>query len=201
MVEGSVRARQDRRVDFERNEVLPLLVHGDAAFAGQGVVMETLNLSQTRGYSTGGTVHVIINNQIGFTTSDPLDSRSTLYCTDVAKMVQAPIFHVNGDDPEAVAMVSQMAMDFRMEFNKDVVVDMICYRKHGHSEAEHIIDAGAGETWKAVYSPDGKFVATGSQQGNVNLFHVATRKKVTSMATNGKFVLSVAYVSNMPQHV
>ena len=136
VVEGSVRARQDRRDDVERNKVLPLLIHGDAAFAGQGVVMETFNLSQTRGYSTGGTVHVIINNQIGFTTSDPLDSRSTLYCTDVAKMVQAPIFHVNGDDPDAVAMVAQMAVDFRMEFNKDVVIDMICYRKHGHSEAD-----------------------------------------------------------------
>lgn len=136
VVEGSVRARQDRRNDVDRNEVLPLLIHGDAAFAGQGVIMETFNLSQTRGYSTGGTVHVIINNQIGFTTSDPLDSRSTLYCTDVAKMVQAPIFHVNGDDPEAVAMVGQMAVDFRAEFNKDVVVDMLCYRKHGHSEAD-----------------------------------------------------------------
>ncbi len=136
VVEGSVRARQDRRADVDRNQVMPLLIHGDAAFAGQGVVMETLNLSQTRGYSTGGTMHIIINNQIGFTTSDPLDSRSTLYCTDVAKMVQAPIFHVNGDDPEAVAMVAQMALDYRMEFNKDVVVDMICFRKHGHSEAD-----------------------------------------------------------------
>jgi len=136
VVEGSVRARQDRRGDIERNSVLPLLIHGDAAFAGQGVVMETFNLSQTRGYSTGGTVHVIFNNQIGFTTSDPLDSRSTLYCTDVAKIVQAPIFHVNGDDPEAVAHVAKIALDFRMEFNKDVVIDMICFRKHGHSEAD-----------------------------------------------------------------
>jgi 2-oxoglutarate dehydrogenase E1 component len=136
VVEGSARARQDRRGDTTGSQVLSVLVHGDAAFAGQGVVMETLNLAQTRGYGTGGTVHLVINNQIGFTTSDPRDSRSTIYCSDVVKMIEAPVFHVNGDDPEAVVFATQLAMDFRAQFHKDVVVDIVCFRKLGHNEQD-----------------------------------------------------------------
>lgn len=136
VVEGSVRARQDNIKDKEGKKVLPVIIHGDAAFAGQGINMETFNMSQSRGYSTKGTVHIVINNQIGFTTSNQEDARSTLYCTDVAKMVNAPIFHVNGDDPESVLQVTQLALDYRMKFSKDVVIDMVCYRRHGHSEAD-----------------------------------------------------------------
>jgi 2-oxoglutarate dehydrogenase E1 component len=136
VIQGGVRARQDRHPEDASDLVVPVIVHGDAAFIGQGVVTETLGLSKTPAYGTGGTIHVVINNQIGFTTSHPQEARSTLYCTEVAKLIQAPIFHVNGDDPDAVLFVTRLALDYRLRFHSDVVIDLVCYRRHGHNEAD-----------------------------------------------------------------
>ena len=136
VVEGSVRARQFRRGDTKGDQVMPVLLHGDAAIAGQGVNQECLNMAQTRGFYTGGTIHIVINNQIGFTTSDPRDTRGTIYCTDIAKMVEAPILHVNGDDPEACLLAVEIALEYRQQFHKDIFIDLVCFRRLGHNEAD-----------------------------------------------------------------
>ena len=136
VVEGSARARMERRGDLTGSQVMPVLVHGDAAIAGQGVMQETLAMAEVRGYSTGGTIHIVINNQIGFTTSDPRDLRSSLYCTDIMKVIDAPVLHVNGDDPEAVVLATQLAVEFRSQFKKDVAIDIVCFRKLGHNEQD-----------------------------------------------------------------
>ena len=135
VVEGSVRARQERRGDERGDKVMPVLIHGDSAFAGQGVIQETLQMSQARAFYTGGTIHLIVNNQVGFTTHDPRDTRSTLYCSDVAKMIEAPILHVNGDDPEAVVFAPRFAVAYRMQFHQDVVTHLLRYRRLGTTEA------------------------------------------------------------------
>ncbi|MDO8330382.1 MAG: 2-oxoglutarate dehydrogenase E1 component [Fluviicoccus sp.] len=185
VVEGSVRARQMRRKDTEGKLVLPVIVHGDAAFAGQGVVMETFQMSQTRGYKTGGTMHIIINNQVGFTTSFRDDARSTEYCTDIAKMVQAPIFHVNGDDPEAVFFITQVALDYRMQFKKDVVIDLICYRRRGHNEA----DEPSG-TQPLMYQVIGKLPTTRSLYSDqLVLAGVMTRAEADEMVEDYRSAL------------
>ena len=177
VVEGSVRARQDRRGDEAGDQVLPLVIHGDAAMAGQGVVAETLQLSQTRAFRTGGTIHVVINNQIGFTTSDARDTRSTAYCSDVAKMVEAPVFHVNSDDPEAAVAAMRLALRFRAEFHKDVVIDLVCYRRLGHNEAD---EPGATQPlmYKAIRAHPTVLTLYGKKLAEANVVGEAERTEI-----------------------
>lgn len=197
VVEGSVRARQDRRGDKRGGKVMPVLIHGDAAFAGQGVVTETFQLSQARGFYTGGTVHVVVNNQVGFTISDPADARSTPYATDVAKMIEAPILHVNGDDPEAVIYAARLAVQYRMKFNKDIVIDLVCYRRHGHNEADEPSatqpvmyktikqQKSTRELYAAQLQDDGVIDAQGAKQLMENYRDVLEQGKTVAPSTLG----------------
>lgn len=194
VVQGSVRARQDRRGDKTGDKVISVAIHGDSAFTGQGVVTETFNMSQTRGFYTGGTIHIVINNQIGFTTNKQSDVRSTSYCTDVAKMVKAPIFHVNGDDPEAVVFVTRLALDYRMKFNKDVVIDLFCYRRHGHNEADE-----PGATQPLMYQVIKKHPTTRQLYANA-LIESGILTKEQDKATIDKYRAALEIGKNMVPH-
>jgi 2-oxoglutarate dehydrogenase E1 component len=194
VVEGSVKARQDRAGKDGKSTVIPILIHGDAAFSGQGIVMETLNMSQTRAFSTGGTLHIVINNQIGFTTSNPADARSTLYCTDVASMIQAPVFHVNGDDPEAVIFVAKLALDYRMTFNKDVVIDLVCYRRLGHNEADE-----PAATQPSMYKKIRKHKTTRKLYAQKLIeARVVTEEEITKMGQEYQKLLETGQVVSRP---
>ena len=170
VIEGYARYHQEKIGDEEGQKILPVLIHGDAAFSGQGIVMETLNMSQSRGYTTKGTIHIIINNQIGFTTSKQYDARSTDYCTDVVKMVNAPVFHVNAEDPEMMSFITRLALDYRMRYKKDVVIDMICYRRHGHNEADEpaVTQPMMYEAIRKMPTTRANYAATLLSQGIIN---------------------------------
>lgn len=194
VVQGSVRARQRRRRDTEQKQVLPLQLHGDAAFAGQGVVMETFNMSQARWFGVGGSIHIVINNQVGFTTSNPKDSRSTTYCTDVAKMVEPPILHVNANDPEAVYFAAMFAIDYRTTFKKDVVIDLVCYRRHGHNEADEP-SATQPVMYKAIKAMQVPYVIYAKKLLNEGLIKDGDEKKLADdyrkTLDEGKTVVNV----------
>ncbi len=204
VAQGSVRARQRRRRDTGKCQVLPIQIHGDAAFAGQGVVMETFNMSQARWFTVGGSIHIVINNQVGFTTSNPDDARSTLYCTDVAKMVEPPILHVNADDPEAVYYAAQFAIDYRAAFKRDVVIDLVCYRRHGHNEADEP-SATQPLMYKVIKSKPPLCVTYAAQLQQAGVISADLEKKLEDDYRNaldiGKAVVNVSddasYVNNV----
>lgn len=194
VVQGSVRARQTRRHDIDQNQVFPVQIHGDAAFAGQGVVMETFNISQARGFKVGGSIHIVINNQVGFTISNPQDSRSTLYCTDIAKMVEAPILHVNANDPEAAFFAALFAMDYRNTFKRDVVIDLVCYRRHGHNEADEP-SATQPVMYKIIKAMDPPYVSYAKKLTSLGIIQDQAEKKLVddyrNALDNGKAVVDV----------